>query len=553
MPLPFPQIGRDARRLAKIATVLVKYGVADWLGGLHIEWLQGQLVSFDGSRLGKVSHEARIRLALTELGATFIKLGQVLSTRGDLVGPELADELGKLRSNTPPDPPETIRALIKAELGKPVEELFSAFEDKPLASGSIGQVHRAKLLNGQPVVVKVQHKGIEETIVSDLSIMAYIAEFIQNNLARFRNYQPVAAVREFRRTIQRELDFSSERRNLEAFAHQFASDRTVHFPITYPDRSSRRVLTMEMLSGISFEDAPGLRQSGRDLNEIARRGANVYLEMLFRDGFYHADPHAGNLILLDDDVIGIIDCGMIGRVDETLREEIETMVGGIVRKDAQEVTDAVLRLGVTPADFDLASMRSDINEFIQEHGTRPLCDFNLSAALNEMTDIIRRYHIILPSNAALLLKTLIMLEGTSRLMNPTFSLAELMQPYEEKSIRKRFSFQHWWARVKRSYHDWDRLLETLPRDLKDILRRVRTGNYEVQLEHHRLESTVNRLVAGLLTAALLVGSAQLWSRDVPPTLHGISVPGVLGYMLALFLGFRLYRAIRKSENKSKNP
>ncbi|MCE9534252.1 MAG: AarF/ABC1/UbiB kinase family protein, partial [Planctomycetes bacterium] len=370
MRSPFPRLGRDARRFTEILVVLGKYGLADVLGGMHSEWLQGQLVSFDGSRLGQVSHQARIRLALTELGSTFIKFGQILSTRSDLIGPELTDELGKLRSNTPPDPPEFVRALIKSELGRPVEELFSEFDDHSLASGSIGQVHRARLLDGQPVVIKVQHRGIEETIASDLNIMAFLAEFLQNHVARLTNYQPVAIVREFRRTIQRELDFSSERRNLEEFARNFAGDATVHFPVTYPDRCSRRVLTMEMLSGISFEDTAGMHQTGLDLNEIARRGANVYLEMIFRDGVYHADPHAGNLFLLSDGVIGIIDCGMIGRIDEKVREEIESMVGGIVRKDAREVTEVVLRLSSSPPDLDLNRLRSDINEFILEHGTR---------------------------------------------------------------------------------------------------------------------------------------------------------------------------------------
>ena len=553
MQPPFPQIGRDARRLAEILAVLGKYGLADILVGLHVDWLQGHLVSFDGERLGKVTREARIRLALLELGATFIKLGHVLSTRGDLIGPELADELGKLRSNTAPDSPAIVRTMIQAELGKPIAELFSEFEDRALASGSIGQVHRARLLDGRPVVVKVQHKGIEETIASDLNIMAYLAEFMQNHVARLRNYQPVALEREFRRTIQRELDFSSERRNLEEFAHNFAGDATVHFPIAYPDRCSRRVLTMELLTGISFENPRELHLAGIELNEIARRGANAYLEMLFRDGFYHADPHAGNVMLLANGVIGIIDCGMIGRIDESLRDEIESMVRGIVTKDALGVTDAVMSLGSVPADADLRMLRSDVNEFIADYGTRSLSDFNLSASLMEITEIIRRYHIILPSNCSLLLKTLIMLEGTSRQLSPTFNLAELIKPFEQSSILRRLSVGKWWTRLSRSYHDWDRLLESLPRDLKEVLRKVRTGNYEVQLQHHRLESSVNRLVAGLLTAALFVGSAQLWSSNAPPSLHGVSLPGVLGYALALFLGYRLFRAIGRSTDKSGKP
>jgi ubiquinone biosynthesis protein len=550
MHLPsLPRIDRNVRRMAEILTVLARYGLADSLSGLHIEWLQGKLVSFDGERLGSVSREARIRLALTELGTTFIKLGQALSTRPELIGPDLERELALLRANTPPDAPGVVCALLQAELGRPIAELFSEFDDKPFASASIGQVHGAKLLDGRPVVVKVRHKGIEETIASDLDIMAYLADFLQKHVSGFRAYQPVEIVREFRRSITKELDFASERRNLEEFARNFAGDQTVHFPTTYPDRCSRGVLTMELFVGVSVDDAAGLAKCGFNLNEIARHGANVYLEMLFRDGFYHADPHPGNLLLLSDGSIGIIDGGMTGRIDNTLRGEIERLLLGIVRKDAQEVTDVVTRLGSVPPDLDLNGLRSDLNEFILEHGNRSLRDFNLSAALNEMMEVIRRYRIVLPVGCSLLLKTLVMLEGTSRRLSPDFNLAEMIVPFEEKSLRQRFSLRSWWARVAKTYHDWDRLLETLPRDLADILRRVHSGNFEVRHEHRRLEANVNRLVEGLLTAALCVGSAGLWSHAVPPTLQGVSIPGVLGYLLSLFLGWRLFRAIGRSNDK----
>ena len=547
------RMDRNARRLTEIFAVLGKYGLADWLGGLRIDWLQRQLVSFDGERLSNVSHEARIRLALIELGTTFIKFGQVLSTRADLVGAELASEMSQLRSNTPPDSVTAVKSMIQAELGKPVEELFAEFEEKAFASASIGQVHRAKLHDGQVVVVKVQHTGIEEKIASDLEIMAFLADFIQKHVTQFRPYQPLAVVREFRRTILKELDFACERRNLEEFTRNFADNATVHFPITYPDLSSQRVLTMEMLTGTSFENAAGLRQAGVDLNEIVCRGVNAYLEMIFTNGFYHADPHPGNLILLPDGVIGIIDGGMIGRVDDHLREEIECMLLGVIHKDPQEVTDVVVRLGSPPPDLDIEGLRSDLNEFNLEYGSRALRDFNVGEALNDITDIIHRYRVFLPAGCSLLLKTLVMLEGTSHQLNPSFSLAELIQPYEEKSLQRRFSTSKLWGKMSRAYRDWDRLMEQMPRDLSVILQHMRSGNYEIKHEHRRLETTVNHLVMGLLIAALFLGSTELWSRGIPPTLHDVSIPGVLGYFLALVLGFRLFRRIVRMESKSGEP
>jgi ubiquinone biosynthesis protein len=547
----FTRFDRNAKRVGEILAILGRYGLADWLSGLNYDWLQGRFVSFDGERLGKLTQEARIRLALTELGTTFIKLGQMLSTRADLVGPSLAEELSQLRSHTPPDAPEIIKESIRVELGKPVEDLFAEFNDKPLASASIGQVHAAKLFSGEQVVVKVQRAGIENKILGDLDIMGMLADLAQKHVSYLRAYQPVATLREFRRTLLNELDFSSEKRNIEEFAANFVKDKSVHFPHVHPDLCSRRVLTMEMLVGISGEDIPGMRGSGFDLNEFAQRGANMYLDMIFRDGFYHADPHPGNLMMLPGGIVGVIDCGMVGRLDETMREEVEALLIAIISKDAVELTDSVMRLGSVPPDLDRDTLRSEISNFVSEYASRSLRDFNLSAALRQMTDIVRRYHILLPSTLALMLKTLVMLEGTSRQLNPNFNLAALIEPYQVKVLKHKLSLDRVLRKVYRMYRDWDRLIDMLPRDITEILRRVRNGTFELRHEHHRLESTVNRLVLGMLTAALFLGSSLLLAHKVEPAPGDISVVGAIGFVLSMFLGWRMIRAINKSEDSDK--
>ncbi len=541
------RIERNARRLTEILAVLSKYGLADWLGGLNYEWLQGRLVSFEGERLGKLTREARIRLALTELGTTFIKLGQMLSTRPDVVGPELSLELGLLRSNAPPDPPGAIEATIAAEFGKPVAELFREFDLTPLASGSIGQVHSAVVPDGGRVVVKVQHADIIDRIHRDLDIMAGLAELLQKHVAELRPYQPVAMVREFRRVLLFELDFASERRNLEEFHRNFNGDAFVHFPQVYPEWCSRRVLTMEQLEGISGEDAEALQSDGFDLQEFARRGADMYLKMIFRDGFYHADPHPGNLMMLSGGVVGVIDCGMVGRIDEHLREDIENVLLAIMEQDAQEVTDIVTRVGAVPPNLDQDALRGELSAFVAEYSQVSIRELNVTEALTRATDIVRRYHILLPPAVALLLKTLMMLEGTSRQLNPSFSLAELLRPYGSMSLRRRLSPRRLAAKLRRSLRDWDRLINTLPRDLADVLRRVRTGTFEIRHEHHKLEVTVNRLVLGIITAALFVGSSLLWSSSAAPAPWGVSIPGVVGFVGALLLGWRTVRAIGRSD------
>jgi len=547
----FNRFDRNAKRVGEILRILGRYGLADWLSGLNYEWLQGRLVSFDGERLGKLTQEARIRLALTELGTTFIKFGQMLSTRADLVGPDLAQELSLLRSHTPPDPPEKIKEAISLELGKPVEDLFREFDDQPLASASIGQVHRAVLLSGEQIVVKVQRAGIEVKILGDLDIMGVLADLAQNHVSHLRAYQPAATLREFRRTLLNELDFSSEKRNLEQFAENFASDKHVHFPRVYPDLCSRRVLTMELLTGISVEDVAAMKAAGADLNEFAQRGANMYLDMIFRDGFYHADPHPGNVMMLPGGVVGVLDCGMVGRLDEPMREEVESLLLSIINKDAVELADSVMRIGSAPLELNREALRSEISNFVSEFASRSLRDFNLSGALKQMTDIIRRYHILLPSSLALMLKTLVMLEGTSRQLNPNFNLAELIEPYQVKVFKHRMSLDRWMRRLYRAYRDWDRLIDMLPRDLSEILRRVRNGTFELRHEHHRLEATVNRLVMGILSAAFFVGSSMLYAAKAPPVIEDISIIGTIGYILSLIFAVRLIRLINKAEDTDK--
>jgi ubiquinone biosynthesis protein len=475
----------------------------------------------------------------------------MLSTRADLVGPALAGELSQLRSHTPPDPPEKIKEMIRVELGRPVEELFAEFNDRPLASASIGQVHQARLQGGEQVVVKVQRDGIENKILGDLDIMGVLADLAQKHVSYLHLYQPVAMLREFRRTLLSELDFSSERRNLEEFGENFAKDKNVHFPLVYPDLCSRRVLTMEMLVGISGEDVPGMRAAGVDLNQFAQAGANMYLDMIFRDGFYHADPHPGNLMMLPGGVVGVLDAGMVGRFDETTREEVESLLLSIINKDAVELTDCVMRLGAVPPDLDRDALRAEISAFVSEYASRTLRDFNLSAALRQMTDIIRRYHILLPSALALMLKTLAMLEGTSRQLNPNFNLAELIEPYQLKVLKHKFSLDRVLRKAYRMYRDWDRLIDILPRDIVEILRRLRSGTFEMRHEAHRLERGMHRLVLAVLTASLFLGSSLLLAHTVEPAPGGISIVGAIGYGLSLYLGFRLLRVIDKDDGPEK--
>lgn len=543
-----PRLVRNTARFHEVVSVAMKYGIAPWLSGIRTEWVQRHLRTTDGQQISDLPEAVRVRMALTELGTTFIKLGQILSTRSDLIGPDLAEELSKLQSSTPPDPVEQVNGLITEELGSAPDQVFGEFDPVPFASASIGQVHHAVLKDGKSVVVKVQHTGIEERVRNDLEILIQLAELAEHYSQDIARYRPLATAREFARTLRDELDFTREQSNLMRFTRNFRDDPMIAIPASYPQCCSRRVLTMDCLNGIELTDRQALQESDLDLSAIAKRGANMFLQMIFRDGFYHADPHPGNLMVLPNSVIGLLDCGMVGRVDEELREQIEDLLMAAIDRDSKRLQECVVELGEVPTDFDRTMLQNDLVNFVDDYGGQSIDEFDLSGSLNGMIEIIRKHHILLPSKVSLLIKMLVMLEGTAHQLSPDFNIIELLEPYRAESIKRRLSPQRAWRKLQSAQRDWTRLAETLPSDVADIMNRIRRGSFNINLEHRKLDSITNRLVLGILTAALFVGSASLWSNDVPPKLGSVSLPGSMGCAVAVYLGFTLVRAIKKSGN-----
>ena len=274
----------------------------------------------------------------------------------------------------------------------------------------------------------------------------------------------------------------------------------------------------------------------------------MFLQMIFRDGFYHADPHPGNLMVLQNSVIGLLDCGMVGRVDEELREHIEDLLMAAIDRDSKRLQECVVELGEVPTDFDRTMLQDDLVNFVEDYGGQSIDQFDLSGSLNGMIEIVRKHHILLPSKVSLLIKMLIMLEGTAHQLSPNFNLIELLEPYRVESVKRRLSPQRAWKKLQSAQRDWTRLAETLPSDVADIMNRIRRGSFDINLEHRKLDSITNRLVLGILTAALFVGSASLWSNAVPPQIGDVSLPGSIGCGVAIYLGFTLVRAIKKSGN-----
>lgn len=547
-----PRLARSLTRLIEITRTLAKYGLADAIARLDSRFVR-RVTAFTGlAKLSEGSRETRIRLVLTELGTTFIKFGQVLSTRRDLIGPALGDELAQLQSHVPADPFEATRATVEAELGRPLEELFKHFEPEPVASASIGQVHRAILPDGRKVAVKVQHPDIIHRIEDDLAILSELAILAEHYLPEFRPYRPVAVVAEFERVLWRELDFRRELRNLQLFRNAFHDHPAVRFPEPHPHLSSSRVLTMEWLDGIPFSQPEAITAAGGHLGELARRGAKAFLDMIFRHGLFHADPHPGNVFYLrpcseyPGGAIGLIDVGMVGRIDDRMRERIDRAVTAVLRQDSATVTELIVQVGDVPPRFDVAALECEVAEQIAFYHGMPLEQFQLGTALNELTEAIRRYHIMLPTPLALLLRVLVMLEGTGRRLAPDFNLVELLEDYSRSGVLQRLSPKRAFHRLLSTLQDWDDIFRTLPRHLGHLLRRMQRQELVVQLSHRHLEPSVNRLVFGLIISALFVGSAMLWAAKAPPLWNDISIFGAAGFIISAISAYRLLRAIQHS-------
>ena len=548
---------RHLNRYRHILAVLLKHGFGDLLESLKIDqYLEVglQLISRKkrAVRDERLTRPQRVRMALEELGPTYIKLGQVLSTRPDLIPVEFVQELTKLQDHVPAFSFTHAEEIIQRELHASSGEIFESIEPEPVASASIAQVHRARLQNGEEVAVKIRRPNIRAAIEVDLEIMLHLATLAERHVEELALHRPVKIVEEFARTLEKELDFHIEATNMERIAQGFLNDPTVYIPIVFRDFTTACVLVTEYVEGIKISDIDQLEAAGYDCRLLCSRGADLVLKQVFQQGFFHADPHPGNIFALPGNVICLVDFGMVGVVDRQTREMFVELVNSVVRRNESRAAQVLLKLTSWENPPDIRSLERELSDFMGRHLYRPLKEIEVGRLLQEILEISTRFRLRLPPDIFLMLKAVSTVEGVARMLDPNFDMVAKAAPFIEQVLLDRFTPQRLAEDVGDIAGRMFQFLQQFPKDLLELAGLLRQQKLSLQLEHRGLEKALatfdrisNRLSFAIIISGLIVGSALIVISKTPPLFYGISLIGIIGFLAAAVMGFWLLVAILK--------
>lgn len=549
---------RDMGRLSEIAGVLIRHGFGDSVRRLGLtDKLEraGHAIKWDHvSDLAHLEPPVQVRLAMEELGPAFVKLGQILAGRADLFGPDWITQFEKLHSHVPPVPLDLLRPQLREDLGGEPEKVFADFDVEPLAAASIAQVHRARLKDGTQVIVKIRRPGITEIIEADLRLLEHLAAVVETEMPALKAYRPQLLVREFAKSLRRELNLEAECRHAERIAANMVALPFIVIPRVYWAHTGERVNVQDFIGGIPGDQLDRLSaEAGFDRTLLAQRGAQAVLKMIVQDGFFHADPHPGNVFYLDGNRIAFIDFGMVGRLSGRRREELLQLLLGLVERQPQAVADVLLDWTGDEHGVNLSQLETEIETFVDQYHGTPLAQLSLGQMLADVTAILRDHHLGLPSDLALLIKAFISLEGMGRGLDPGFHMATEATPLLRQVVRARYRPQ---ALASRAWYALRRTLavaEQLPHDISLLLRNARRGRVHVGIElahlkrvGDQIDRSANRLAMALVIAALIIGSSIVMTVQGGPTLFGLPTFGLLGFIGAVVGGMWLVRAIWRS-------
>lgn len=547
---------RDMGRLHEVVSVLVRYGFGDLvrrLGLAHALERAGKVVHLDRlEALVNLPPPVRVRKALEDMGPSFVKLGQILATRVDLFAPEWIAEFEKLQSQAPEVPFEHIRQQMAEDLGAAPESLFAVLDPRPMAAASIAQVHRARLPDGREVVVKVRRPGIRDVVEADMRLLQRLARVVESESPDLRRYQPRALVKQLQASLRRELDLAAECRHAERIAASFADEPELLVPKVHWAWTGERMNVQDFVDGVPLHDLAALDAAGCDRRKIARLGVRVEMKMMFADGFFHADPHPGNVFWLTGDRLALIDFGMVGRLSLPRRAQVVDLLDGLVRRDAVAVTEVLLDW-TQETQTDEAALAADVDDFIDHYHGVPLAQLDLAAMLGEVAALLREHKLALPPDLALMIKVMVTLEGMGRRLDPEFDMASEAAPFLHQALRARYAPAAVARRGWRALGDGVGVIAGLPGQLKHVLRALRSGkltlNFDVERLQHlgeQLDHSVNRLTVGIVIAALIIGSSIVMTVSGGPTLLGLPVFGLLGFLGAVLGSLWLLHSIWRS-------
>jgi ubiquinone biosynthesis protein len=549
------------KRLRQIFTVLLKYGFGNIVERLNIEHnvFAKKILSYklvNEKRLLNVPDPVKVRKICEELGPTFIKLGQLLSVRPDLVGEDIAGELEKLQDRVPAfSYAEAIKEIVR-ELGRPVEEAFLNFSHEPIASASLGQVYDARLSTGEEVIVKVLRPEVDGLITSDIEILEELAHLAEKYVEGSRNFNPSGMVHEFKQSIAREMDYTVEARNVERFRTMFKDNENVRIPRVYQDLSSRKILTMEKITGVKVSDTAALKTRIFNPEMVAKIGADAILKQVFEYGFFHADPHPGNFLVSGDHCVVFLDFGMTGRLSGPMKASLADILAGVVNRNIPGIREGFLSLGVSTGAVNTDALDMDLEDIVEDFYDKPLREINVGRKIMDMIIMVSRHSICLPPDIFLLSKALMTIEGVGRQLDPDFNMIEEAAPFLKSFQRQKYSPQKMAAELITFTAALARFTRDLPRDLSAILDKLKHGSLKVEFEHRGLEpltfhieKATNRIALSLLIAALVIGSSIIILSNVRPRIAGLSVIGMIGFIVAGLLGVWQIIVIIRSERQ----
>ncbi|MCP1583534.1 ubiquinone biosynthesis protein [Pseudoxanthomonas mexicana] len=553
---------RDLGRLQDIASVLIRWGFGDMvkrMGMAGVLEKAGRLLHWQAVEEGRLRMDVptRLRCTLQDLGPTFVKLGQVLATRVDLLPPAWIDELGKLQNAVPALPWDTVLPQLREDLGAEPEAVFVRVEHEPLAAASLAQAHRAWLADGSAVVLKIRRPGIRDTVEADLRLLKHLAVIVEKNLPELRRYHPQRIVQQFSASLRRELDFAAECRNAERIAHNFAGRDDIVIPRVYWQWTCERLNVQECLEGVPGRDLAAVDAMGLDRVQLARTGAGLVLKMVLEDGFFHADPHPGNIFYMPDGAIGVIDFGMVGRVTEQRRFQIVRLLHGLVVHDSAAVAEVLADWTEENNDIDEVRLQESADVFVDQYRGVPLKDLRMGAMLGDVTAMLREHGLSLPADLALMIKAFLTLEGMGRQLDPDFDMASEARPYLERAMLERFAPDVLVRRGRRTLSGLVDLLRDMPRDVHRLLQSARRGKLQMHIEvdtlrafGEQVDRAANRLTMGIITASLVIGSSIVMnSVGGGVSNRWLMALGVLGFVGAALCGvwilFSIWRSGRR--------